>query len=543
MRRVSLAILVCSAGTLASSPLLARAQSAAHPWTQFAGGASRVSIAAGAPPSIAAPRWVCSTDQLGMPVTFQGQAGVVADDRRVFAVGRIAGAWHLLGISADTGRILWAAPVPAPTVDSWSTPALDPVSQTVFIAAGQSISAFDTASGALRWALPLTRSIVNASPLITTDRGPRDRLLITDYNPFGGGAPASLLCVNIDPFDASTNPYQPGQLVWSLPVGNAAGNSPAYRDGIVYVALAPDSASDLSRIIARGIDDPPAAPDRWTLELTEPGQGFFGGITIADTPFGPSVYAATYNFFGGFMNSLLIAASATDGTLRWAAPSNRTSSTPIPLPGGFVALSAGINGFGSAPSLQLFRDDGAAATLLADTALQTWTDLNANLAMDPGETLPVGGWSTLPVAAPLALPPGPGPAIRLYAGGIPASAGTNSACTDLFALDLSRAAPAPTIIERFTGAGSTPAIVTHQTGATLFTVGAAGLHAFGATPCYPNCDGSTTPPTLNAIDFACFLARYRAADAYANCDASTIPPALNALDFTCFLARYREGCP
>lgn len=30
------------------------------------------------------------------------------------------------------------------------------------------------------------------------------------------------------------------------------------------------------------------------------------------------------------------------------------------------------------------------------------------------------------------------------------------------------------------------------------------------TTCYPNCDASTTPPVLNALDFACFLARYRA---------------------------------
>lgn len=70
--------------------------------------------------------------------------------------------------------------------------------------------------------------------------------------------------------------------------------------------------------------------------------------------------------------------------------------------------------------------------------------------------------------------------------------------------------------------------------------------------CYANCDGSAAAPVLNALDFQCFLNRFRAAAAgtataeaaqYANCDGSTAAPALNALDFGCFLNRYRQGCP
>ncbi len=60
--------------------------------------------------------------------------------------------------------------------------------------------------------------------------------------------------------------------------------------------------------------------------------------------------------------------------------------------------------------------------------------------------------------------------------------------------------------------------------------------------CYPNCDGSTTPPVLNVLDFACFLNRYASGDPYANCDGSTTPPVLNVLDFACFLNRYATGC-
>mgnify|MGYP001488349017 CR=1 FL=1 len=60
--------------------------------------------------------------------------------------------------------------------------------------------------------------------------------------------------------------------------------------------------------------------------------------------------------------------------------------------------------------------------------------------------------------------------------------------------------------------------------------------------CYPNCDSSTTPPVLNALDFACFLNRFAAGDTYANCDNSTAAPTLNVLDFACFLNRFAAGC-
>ncbi len=61
-------------------------------------------------------------------------------------------------------------------------------------------------------------------------------------------------------------------------------------------------------------------------------------------------------------------------------------------------------------------------------------------------------------------------------------------------------------------------------------------------PCYPNCDDSTTPPTLNALDFACFLNAFAAGSPYANCDGSTTQPSLNVLDFICFLNRFAAGC-
>jgi hypothetical protein len=64
-----------------------------------------------------------------------------------------------------------------------------------------------------------------------------------------------------------------------------------------------------------------------------------------------------------------------------------------------------------------------------------------------------------------------------------------------------------------------------------------------ASGCYANCDGSTTAPILNVLDFNCFLNRFSAGAGYANCDGSTTAPVLNVLDFNCFLNRFSAGCP
>jgi hypothetical protein len=65
----------------------------------------------------------------------------------------------------------------------------------------------------------------------------------------------------------------------------------------------------------------------------------------------------------------------------------------------------------------------------------------------------------------------------------------------------------------------------------------------GGGSCYPNCDASTSVPTLNVADFTCFLTTFAAGDPYANCDGSTTVPTLNVADFTCFLTKFAAGCP
>src|SRR5207244_2775297 len=44
-----------------------------------------------------------------------------------------------------------------------------------------------------------------------------------------------------------------------------------------------------------------------------------------------------------------------------------------------------------------------------------------------------------------------------------------------------------------------------------YTLGSGFLSAAvggGAAACYANCDGSTTPPILNVLDFSCFLNKF-----------------------------------
>ncbi len=73
-----------------------------------------------------------------------------------------------------------------------------------------------------------------------------------------------------------------------------------------------------------------------------------------------------------------------------------------------------------------------------------------------------------------------------------------------------------------------------------FTTGSATITRVDYCPA--NCDGSTAPPILNALDFSCFLTKFAAADLATNCDCSTAPPELNALDFSCFLSKFAAGC-
>lgn len=162
--------------------------------------------------------------------------------------------------------------------------------------------------------------------------------------------------------------------------------------------------------------------------------------------------------------------------------------------------------------------------------------LNSNSFNDSGiyalSTVVVGGttWLVIGGAFDTVLPSGPGPAITNVGGAILYD-GAN-------------------FVRMGTGFGGVVTSITTTDFRTLYLGGHtndASLNPIVRTwnppaPCYGNCDGSTAAPVLNALDFQCFLTRYRAGESYANCDGSTAAPVLNALDFQCFLDRYRQGC-
>jgi hypothetical protein len=61
------------------------------------------------------------------------------------------------------------------------------------------------------------------------------------------------------------------------------------------------------------------------------------------------------------------------------------------------------------------------------------------------------------------------------------------------------------------------------------------------TTCYPNCDGSTASPCLNANDFVCFLNAVAACLPYGNCNLVG-GPCGNGADFICFMNAFAGQC-
>lgn len=427
------------------------------------------------PADLASPAWVFpASDASVTSVAFVPEASVVVEGALVYAVSTSpARVW---AIDRETGVAVWWAAIPAPVLDSWSAPAIDRVNRTVLVAsgspgsAGGEVRAFDLETGAVRWQTRLARDVVNASPVVTTDLGPADRAFIVDYEGFyTGGGGASLHCINVDAFDAVRNPYEAGEVVWSLPLfTGASGASAAYSAGRVYFATAGDFGGALGGEIvcvdARAGDAAVAVV--WRMEPAGD-DGFLGGVAVARG----AVYAASYDFFGGPSSSRLVKLDALSGAVAWQVPAARTSSTPLVLPDGRVVVSGGIAGFGSVPTVQVFRDDGGIAALVGDTAIDTWQD-DGDGVLEPGEFELVGGWSHQPLAA---IDPTAGGG-RLVVGEPVVAGGLFAGYGRLRAVDLSVGIGEPGwVLDAYEGAGASPAIV----GRTLYTVGPAGLVAFG----------------------------------------------------------------
>ncbi len=436
-------------------------QPAQAQWTQLCGSPSRLATAQSIVPALAAPTWACSADDIGNQITFVPQGGLVATIDAVFAVGTISAAGQpanqprVFAVSRLNGHVLWSSAVGTPFDESISSPAIDAANSVVVVASGNIVKAFRSADGVLAWQAPLSAQVVNASPLITTDRPGRNRIFITDF----GGA-AGLYCINADPFNAQTNPFQPGQVLWRAPIGHASGATASYLatpDG-GHVFIGTYSASQGQGQVMCYPAGATAAPNPVWVTTNTIGTGFFGG-TCVRTPPGesPVVYAASYEFFGDSLSANLLKLDAASGTATWSVPANRTDAIPVPIGNSGLALSAGIDDFGSVRNLSLFQD-------LGTSAAATWVT-------DP--SLPIGGRLIQPIS--ITSPNG----ARLLCGSGAAGDDDSGPSTDLYIVDPAQPPTSPTFItDHFQGAGGGAIIANGN----IYTIGDSGLLAFGPAP-------------------------------------------------------------
>ncbi|MEL7472906.1 MAG: PQQ-binding-like beta-propeller repeat protein [Planctomycetota bacterium] len=420
-------------------------------------------------PALEQPRWLRTHDDGSNPIDWIAQSPPIIYDRRAYAIGCVGFFTYLFAIELHDGAIAWSICIDPPGFDAWAGPTADPHNNTILVSSGFTLEAFDADTGASIWINDLDDPVVNATPVVTQDLGPADRAFLTTFDV--PGVAAELLCVNVDPYHPTLNPWKPGDTVWSKTIDGSGGTSPTYHDAVVYVtttgkpfAITPTPGA----IRAYDATAFTAPPPTWTYTLPIT-QGFFGGLSIHND----DLYAATYAFFGGQNAGQLVSLNAHTGHPRWTVSANRTSSIPIAIDAGeqrLVALAAGFNGFGSVPSIQLFQDLDTHATRLNDTALDTFNDLDMDTAIDPGEYLPLGGWTHHPV---LLTDVG----VPLLLTGEPDLSGLDFAPHNgLRLLNLAQQPTSPAFIEAASPhGGGSPAVA----GDCVVSVGATGLVAFG----------------------------------------------------------------
>jgi len=450
------------------------------------------------PESLSEIDWIASLDMLEREMEFAGPGGIVIDKKRVYASAWIDNVYHAIGVDRESGEVLWTTPLPPPVFNSWATPTIDMENGTVLYAAFDSLIALTSLTGAMAWSASAESLLVNASPAVTTDLGPADRAFITNFGVVS--PPGRLLCVNVDPFDATLNPYEPGDVVWSATLSSpTSGATPAYRDSMVYVGTA--GFLDLSAGTIEAFDATSTSTPSPVWSTSVPGeetQGFYGGLTLA-TGF---VFGATFNFYGGQLSSLLVKVDAQTGELIWTAACNRTSSIPIAVGDGRIALSGGLlptdtSDSGSRPSVELFHDHGQFGELLWDSAIDTWDDENENGVIDDGEYLAIGGWSHHPA---MRVEPG---VRQLYVGTVSSddvSGVSFNPYDEMRLIDLNEQPDSTEfVVDSATGYGSSPAIV----GGALFSIGPPGLTRVSA----PGPALSEDPPgPVDALE--AFIGRY-----------------------------------
>ena len=174
----------------------------------------------------------------------------------------------------------------------------------------------------------------------------------------------------------------------------------------------------------------------------------------------------------GIDSANVVNLDAGTGALRWAAAGNRTQSIPVPVGGDRVALSGGLDGYSTRPTLSLLQETASGATT-------AWTT---------PDSMTIGGWTNQPILWSFG-------GRNLMAAGTPPVAPTPafdnpyelSATLLMVDVDL---APSDEgfVVRQWSGVGGGTA----ATASSLYSIGIAGLASFGPTPADLDIDGSST---------------------------------------------------
>ena len=353
---------------------------------------------------------------------------------------------QIIAYDCNSGEIEWATVIDKAIWDSWSTPCVDSKHNMVLMGSGDKVFALDAQTGAQQWAAQLEKNMLNASVCVALDIA-YARAFITDYDGFG--TTGKLYCINLDANEPN-NPYEPGQIVWSDGIGGSSGNTPAYKDGVVYVTSVKATTNTTGTIYA--YDAEANTPIELWRSIDANFVGFFGGVTVTKEGY---LYAADSNYYGGEDNSTLCKIDCNDGSIVWTVATERTDSMPVVV-GDKIYITGGLEGYGSRPKVEAYLDLGDKAGKLWETPL----------------SMGVGGWTNQPVYANG----------KLYVGAIPLEGNYFGAYTDLYILNVAITADDPNlipddpnfIIDHYSGCGNSPA-VTYD---SIYTIGLDGLFKF-----------------------------------------------------------------
>ena len=498
--------------------LIAATAWAASPddWLQYAGNGAQRSIAIDGPNTIDqttlawhTPADPCQTNL----IKFQAPAGLAVYKDKVYAYANKYApaettpyAGVIIALDALTGEHLWQEPniIDLAVYNSASAPVIDTKNNTVLIGSGLHVFALDADTGHRQWTTQLINPVVNASICPATDLN-HARAFITDYYPVG--ANGRLYCLNLDPCSPE-NPYLPGQIIWNDVLGATSGNTPAYHNGVIYVANV-NSPGEYGAIRAYPADTLDPSEKLW--QTSDPNfEGFFGGLTVTNDGF---IYAANYDFYQWVQdNSALCKIDCFDGSIVWITQTERSRSTPIVV-GDIIYIAGGLPGpYGSRPKIETYRDHGNSATKLWQT---------------PADII-IGGWSHQPVYANG----------KLYVGAIPTqSANYNDPYTDLYILDITKTPDEPDFIiePNYPGCGSSPT-VTYD---AIYSIGSTGLYKFHQ----PALLADIIPDQLvDAADLAAMTQTWLTTPPLGTCRADlNLDGTINLLDYAFLTADWLKG--